>query len=234
MVAKMSKLPNNFIYLDEIDNRIISDIRYAGDLNFVGERIRGYEANRAIMLKPVAQSLSKVQDIISQDGFLLVVYDAYRPTTAVEHFVDWANDTANQSMKKDFYQFINKEDVFSLGFISKRSAHSRGIAVDLTIIPKERALYPLSSINKTSRKLNDGREFIFIDDNTLDMGSHFDLFDLASYHDTDLISKAHSDNRNYLKRVMIENGFQPYSKEWWHYSLKDPINETIFFDFAVK
>jgi D-alanyl-D-alanine dipeptidase len=230
----MSNLQNNFVYLDEIDNRIIVDIRYAGDLNFVGEKIRGYEVNRAIMLKPMAQCLSKVQDLLLEDGFSLVIYDAYRPTTAVEHFVDWANDTANQSMKKDFYQFINKEDVFSLGFISKRSAHSRGIAVDLTIIPKERALYPIAYIKKISRKLNDGREVIFIDDNTLDMGSHFDLFDPASYHDTDLISKTHSDNRNYLKNIMVANGFVPYSKEWWHYSLKDPINETIFFDFAVK
>ena len=39
------------------------------------------------------------------------------------------------------------------------------------------------------------------------------------------------ENRRLLQNVMIKNGFKPYSKEWWHFTLEnEPFTET-YFDF---
>jgi len=40
----------------------------------------------------------------------------------------------------------------------------------------------------------------------------FDLDDLASSHDSKIIPQDNIDNRNYLKEVMLENGFEVYEK----------------------
>lgn len=61
-----------------------------------------------------------------------LVYDAYRPQKAVDHFVRWSK---NQDEKnKNLYPRVNKKDVFRLGYIAEKSGHTRGSTVDLTII----------------------------------------------------------------------------------------------------
>ena len=44
------------------------------------------------------------------------------------------------------------------------------------------------------------------------MYTSFDLDDLASSHDSKIIPQDNIDNRNYLKEVMLENGFEVYEK----------------------
>ena len=53
-------IPEEFVYLDEIDNTILYDIRYAGAMNFVGLVIDGYFVNRPVMTKALANQLSKI------------------------------------------------------------------------------------------------------------------------------------------------------------------------------
>lgn len=227
-------MQESFVYLDEIDSSILFDIRYAGPINFTGSVIDGYHTNRPVMTRDLAHALSKIQKIIDKDGFSLVIYDAYRPQKAVEHFLRWSQDSHNQSMKTKFFPYIDKENSFDLGFISKRSAHSRGSTVDLTIIEKNKPLRQTHDLKYQTRTLNDGREILFIDDGTVDMGSHFDLFDEASFHQNSLMSEHHMANRKYLRDVMMSNGFDDYRKEWWHYSLlAEPFPETSF-NFDVK
>ncbi|OMC76558.1 peptidase M15, partial [Paenibacillus odorifer] len=37
-----------------------------------------------------------------------------------------------------------------------------------------------------------------------------------------------------LKEVMVKQGFKPYSKEWWHFTLiKEPFPKQ-YFDFKVE
>lgn len=222
-------LPEEFVYLDEIDNSILYDIRYAGVMNFVGAVVDGYFANRPIMTKALANQLIKIQKLVNKDGFSLVIYDAYRPQKAVDHFSKWSEDNSLQNMKSKFYPYIDKEKSFELGFISKKSAHSRGSTVDLTIIELGKSLKNIHEINFEHRILKDGREFVFLDDNTLDMGSHFDMFDEASFHINTLLDEKYLSRRRYLRNVMMQNGFDDYRKEWWHYCLLDePFPQTIF------
>ena len=227
-------MQESFTYLDAVDSTILYDIRYAGSMNFVGKVVDGYQANRPVMTHELAKALSKVQKVVNKDGLSLVVYDAYRPQKAVDHFAKWSEDNYNQSMKTKFYPYINIANAFELGFIAKRSAHSRGSTVDLTLIDQSKTLKQPHEIACKSRILKDGREILFLDDGTVDMGSHFDLFDEASFHQNDLISEKHMSRRKYLRNVMMKHGFDDYRKEWWHYSLiNEPFPETGF-NFDVK
>ena len=72
-----------------------------------------------------------MQQDLAPQGFGLKVFDCYRPTRAVAHFVRWARDVKDVKRKADFYPDVDKRDLFRLGYISNRSGHSRGSTVDL-------------------------------------------------------------------------------------------------------
>lgn len=226
-------LPDQFVYLDQVDNSIQYDLRYATKLNFVGEVVDGYKTNRIITTLALAQALSNVQKIVAKDGYSLMIYDTYRPVKAVEHFVRWAKSDTVVDVKSIYYPYIDRSRSFELGYISNKSAHSRGSTVDLTIIEKSSKLRSINEIVRTARKLSDGREIIFLDDGTVDMGSHFDLFDAASWHRPSLFTGEFLQRRQYLQNIMISNGFTDYSKEWWHYSLNNEPFPNIRFDFDI-
>ncbi len=225
-------LPEGFVYLDEVDSSILYDIRYATELNFVGTILDGYKANRSVMTAVLAKVLSHMQKEVSKDGLSLVIYDAYRPKKAVRHFARWANDS-EQKMKKEYYPYIDKSQSFELGYISETSQHCKGSTVDLTLIDKSLSLRSHNQITPQNRKLLDGREILFLDDGTVDMGSSFDLFDEASWHQNESVPKKYFDSRQYLRNLMIANGFDDYRKEWWHYRFMDEPFPDTDFDFDV-
>lgn len=171
--------------------------------------MRGYEAPQAILSLPAAEALKIAADILKKQGFSLKIFDAYRPQRAVDHFVQWAQDLHDQKMKDKFYPEINKKDLFSLGYLAKRSGHSRASVVDLTLLYLET------------------REEV-------DMGSFFDYFGSISHHDTDLINKEQTRNRQILRDAMVEAGFLPYYAEWWHYQLKNEPYPNTYFDFVIE
>lgn len=228
-------LPNDFVYIDQTHPDIITDLRYFSKLNFTGDFVPGYFANKAIMTEKAANALAKIQDKVSKDGFNLVIYDTYRPIKAVESFIDWAAGSSEDSdAKRDFYPYVDRNKAFEMGYISSRSAHSRGSTVDLTLIEKTSSLKEHHEIIPIERELPDGRIFHFLDDGTLDMGSHFDLFDKASWHEDSLFSGEYLERRTYLQSIMKEHGFDDYRKEWWHYCLLDEPHPETRFDFNVK
>lgn len=227
-------LPKNFVYIDEVTTDIQFDARYFTDLNFLGEVVDGYHVNRIVMTEHLAEALCKIQEIVSRDGFSLVLYDAYRPQKAVDHFVRWTESEEKPEVKKAFYPTIDKSKAFELGYMSKRSAHSRGSTVDLSLIESSKKLLPTSEVKKIERELPDGRIFTFLDDNSIDMGSHFDLLDRASWHQDSLFSGEILELRTYLRRIMMENGFDDYRKEWWHYVLINEPFSNEYFNFDVN
>src|SRR5258708_37111170 len=75
------------------------DMRYFGTDNFVGARVDGYEAARCLMTQQAALALAAVQRDLAPRGFGLKVFDCYRPTRAVAHFVRWARDVRDVKRK---------------------------------------------------------------------------------------------------------------------------------------
>jgi len=227
-------LPLEFVYIDQVHPDIRFDIRYFSKLNFTGEIIDGYCVNRSIMTKAAANAIAKVQEIVAKNGLDLVIYDSYRPIKAVEHFFRWSQSASDDSnVKENFYPHIQKSNAFELGYIGRQSSHSRGSTIDLSLIEKSSALKAHKDITPSKRLLPDGRIIHFLDDGTLDMGSHFDLFDKASWHQDSIFSGEYLERRTFLRKIMMENGFDDYRKEWWHYCLIDEPFPDKRFDFDV-
>ncbi|CAF0775868.1 unnamed protein product [Brachionus calyciflorus] len=225
-------LPESFVYLDEINPRIITNLRYLTKENFMNQKVIGYEANRVILTKQSAIALNEAWKEFNSRGFNIVIYDAFRPTRAVQNFVSWAEDkNANQINKPSYFPYIDHDKTFDEGYIANRSGHSRGSTIDLTIINSDKSLQNVVRINRT---LSDGRQILFLDDNTLDMGSSFDLFDKASNTLSNLVNETAHQNRLLLKNVMEKNGFVNYELEWWHYTLKNEPFPDTYFDFQIK
>lgn len=223
-----------FVYLHDIDPSIRISLRYITDENFVGACVDGYKKPAVIMTKQAAQALKNVQEDVKKDGYSLVVYDAYRPQEAVNHFMRWSKEVEDQRMCSHYYPRVDKADVFKLGYVAERSGHSRGSTVDLTLIKETEKLH---DVVEKKRTLLDGFTITLLDDGTVDMGSSFDLFDAASHYENNLISPEFKQLRTYLKEKMEKHGFKNYSEEWWHFTLRnEPYSadqDSSYFNFPV-
>ena len=201
--------PSGFVVLADYVPHIVQEIRYYSTYNFIGERIDGYEEPCAILTLEAARALKAVSVEMLVQGYRLKVFDAYRPSRAVKHFVFWGIEDQDVRMKPYFYPELEKQELFSKGYVASKSSHSRGSTVDLTLLD-----------------MNTGKE--------LDMGSPFDLFSEVSHPDYRGITQAQYENRMLLQRVMLRNGFEPIDCEWWHFTLgQEPYPDT-YFDFPVS
>ncbi|MCC8417239.1 MAG: M15 family metallopeptidase [Rickettsia endosymbiont of Bryobia graminum] len=227
-----SNLPENFVYLDQIDSTILQSMIYYDNKNFIGERIHGYKAPRTVLTVQTAIALKDIQQDLKNDNYSLVIYDAYRPYKAVQHFVNWGMNINDQKMKEFYYPYISKSEIFKLGYVSNRSAHCRGSTVDLTIIELGKTLE--KNPKPIMRDLKDGRSIAYFNDNTVDMYSSVDLMDLASAHESNLIPEQYLQNRNYLRSKMTKHGFKEYEVEWWHYTLENEPYKDRYFDFDIE
>ncbi|WP_238382819.1 M15 family metallopeptidase, partial [Cognatilysobacter segetis] len=108
------------------------DIRYAGRDNFVGAPVRGYEAPKCLLLRPAADALAQVAHDLAQDGYVLHVFDCYRPQRAVRHFVEWAHGSDDPRSKRAHYPDVDKSTLLG-SYIAETSGHSRGLTLDLTL-----------------------------------------------------------------------------------------------------
>ena len=123
----------DFVMLSDHIPHIIQEIRYFSTFNFVGDRINGYEEPIALLTKEAARALLAVNNEMMVKGYRLKIYDAYRPVTAVKHFIFWGIEDQDIRMKQYFYPGLEKQELFNRGYIAKRSSHSRGSTVDLTL-----------------------------------------------------------------------------------------------------
>ena len=201
--------PSGFVLLADYVPHIVQEIRYYSTYNFIGERIDGYEEPCALLTKEAARSLKAVAGEMIVQGYRLKVFDAYRPTCAVKQFVLWGIEDQDVRMKPYFYPELEKQELFAKGYIAKQSSHSRGSAVDLTLLD-----------------MKTGKE--------LDMGSPFDLFSEASHPDYRGITDGQYENRMLLQHVMVRNGFVPLDCEWWHFALKNEPYPDTYFAFPVS
>lgn len=226
-----SKLPESFVYLDQINPKIFSNLRYLTTENFMHEKVIGYKKNRIIMTYKAAIALNEAWKVFNSKGYNIVIYDAFRPTRSVQNFVKWAEDkNANQINKASYFPYVDHDKVFDEDYIANRSGHSRGSTIDISIIELGKSLQNVVRINRT---LSDDRQIIFLDDNTIDMGSSFDLFDKASNTLSNLVTETSRQNRLFLKNVMELNGFVNYELEWWHFTLKDEPFPDTYFNFEI-
>jgi CubicO group peptidase (beta-lactamase class C family)/D-alanyl-D-alanine dipeptidase len=105
----------DLVELTKLDPTIKLDIRYATTNNFLGTVF--YSEPRAFMQRPAAEALVRANRKLKEQGYGLLVHDAYRPWYVTKVFWDATPDD-----KKIF-----------VADPSKGSRHNRGAAVDLTL-----------------------------------------------------------------------------------------------------
>ncbi len=224
-------LPEKFVYLQDIDPTILQEVRYALFHNFTGRPIPSYNAPVIIVTEPVAHSLKAVQEELKPFQLTLKVYDGYRPQDAVDSFSVWAEDSADTLMKAEFYPTLDKPDLFK-GYIAKRSSHTRGSAVDLTIVPLPVPPQPTWNPGDPilDGRLPKGERF---NDNSIDMGTGFDCLDELAHTMNPALPPEVRTNRLLLKTLMEKHGFENYWREWWHFGLVNEPYPDTYFNFPV-
>ena len=150
-------------------------LAYATPDNFTGAPV--YKNAHCFLHADAAAKLDHAIELAARLGYRFLIFDALRPSEA-----QWA--LWNHTPDPDF-----------LADPRKGSPHSRGVAVDLTLLDGE------------------GR--------ALDMGTGFDAFTPHSHHGSGAISVKAQKNRLLLLGIMSTAGWDFYSKEWWHYQLFD-------------
>ena len=200
---------SGFVLLSDYVPAVIQEIRYYSTYNFVGDRIDGYEQPCAIMTKEAARVLKEISNKLNVMGYRIKVFDAYRPATAVRHFTLWGVDDLDLRMKPFFYPDLEKQELFRKGYIARKSSHSRGSTIVLTLLD-----------------MKTGKE--------VDMGSPFDYFSEMSHPDYKGVTKEQYENRMFLQDMMVRGGFEPYDCEWWHFTLRDEPYPDTYFDFPVS
>ena len=191
----------------------------------------GYDAPECILQRRVAEALARAQAELREQSLGLKVYDCYRPARATRAFLRWiGDDTASGS--KRYFPRTDKSTLHMQGYISPNSAHSRGIAVDLTLVrlpAAEQQAFDRSArhgpCNGRCERPGAGQ--------LARHGHGLDCFDVMSQtNSAGRIQRAERGMRRLLRTMMRKHGFQSYWREWWHFSFATRARRAR--DFAIE
>ena len=160
------------------------DIAYATSNNFTDAPV--YDRAACFLHPDAADCLQRAILYASELGYRIKIFDAFRPSEA--QFKLW-----NHTPDPDFLADPNRG-----------SPHSRGVAVDLTLIDAQ--------------------------GDALEMGTAFDAFTPLSHHGAHDISAEAKRNRLILLGIMTSAGFDFYRNEWWHYQLFNSRDYALYSD----
>lgn len=173
------------VEITESSHDVLIDIAYATANNFTGKPV--YSAAKCYLHPEAEACLSHAIELAKPQGWKLKIFDAFRPTEAQWKLWEHTPDP-------DF-----------LADPRRGSPHSRGVAVDLTLV------------NRAT-----GQE--------LDMGTAFDAFTPLSHHGNRDVSSEAQHNRLLIMGLMTTAGWDFYRNEWWHYQLFNSRDYTLYSD----
>ena len=160
------------------------DLLYGRRDNIAGRRL--YRRPRCLLHPDAAACLARAVALAGEQGLRLKITDAFRPVEA-----QWA-----------LWQAC--PDANYVAHPRKGSPHSRGVAVDVTLIDAAGA--------------------------ELDMGGPVDELGENGHHDAPGIVPEQRARRLLLLGIMTAAGFDWYVREWWHYQLFDPRRYPLLTD----
>ena len=163
------------VEIAEASHGVRIDLRYGAADNFTGRPV--YRHPRCYLHADAEVLLMRAVDLARRQGLGIKIFDAFRPAEA-----QWA-------------LWTHTPDPEFLADPRRGSPHSRGVAVDLTLVDSA------------------GVE--------LDMGTGFDAFTPLSHHGSVAVGQTAQRNRFLLLGLMTAAGFDFYRNEWWHYQMFD-------------
>ena len=165
------------------------DVRlaYAGSDNFMGAPV--YTNGSCWLHADAAEALARAIALAAKQDLRFLITDAFRPSEA-----QWA-------------LWRHTPDPDYVADPRRGSPHSRGVAVDLTLI------------DRTGE--------------TLDMGGPVDDLTPRGHHDAADLTPDQRRNRLLLLGIMTAAGWDWYWREWWHYQLFQPRRYPVLTDRAA-
>ena len=176
---------HGFADIEAIDPTIQLDIRYATVHNFTKAKI--YDCPKCLLRPEAAEALKRAHKVLQNKGLRFKMFDCYRPGPYQQRLWD----------KVPNPDYVTPP--------AKGSMHSRGAAVDLTIVDAN------------------GHE--------LDMGTPYDFFGKEAHTDYTQLSATVQANRKLLRTTLEAVGFKGIRTEWWHFSyqIKDfPLSSYVW------
>lgn len=178
----------------------ITDMMYARSNNMVGRAVYeeiGY-GNKAYMHEDVKNALLKLVPFLEENKLKMRICDAYRPPIAHQKLLE----------------IIPRSQALFFAETPEKSNHCHGTAVDvcLTDIKGNNLVYP------TEIDAYEGRFQEQV------ANGYFDEFQkhlIKARHDYTETSDEAIKNRQQLKLIMENIGFEAISHEWWHYNIKN-------------
>lgn len=228
--APAAGIPEGFVYLRALDPELPQDMRYAGRHNFTGRPLPGYVAGECVLLRPVAEALVRVQKELRANNLSLKVHDCYRPVRAVKAFGVWAGQPVAGPEEKAWFPRLEKTELYGKGWIAKKSGHSTGYVVDLTLIDWPAGAEPKPPAGPVSCAADAAARGV---PEKTDLGTAFDCFDAKSNTASPEIPAAAKSRRAILIGAMAREGFKNYHKEWWHFSHTSQPKDAPAFDFEI-
>jgi len=171
--SQIIEMASELVDIQTIIPTIQIDLKYATKDNFTGQIV--YNFSCCLLHKDAALKLRDVQAEFESRGLGLKVWDGFRPMEA-----QWK-----------FWKLVPDERYVSDP--RKGGRHTRGTAVDLTLVTKA------------------GQELL--------MPSAFDDFSEKAHRDYMGASEEAIRNRELLQEVMERHGFIGIPTEWWHFDL---------------
>ncbi|MBC7778001.1 MAG: D-alanyl-D-alanine dipeptidase [Phycisphaerae bacterium] len=171
--------------MTRLDPSIRLDIKYATTDNFTKSKI--YDCPACLLRPEAAQAIVKAQKALKKNGLGLKMFDCYRPRPYQQRLWD----------KVPNPDYVTPP--------AKGSMHSRGAAVDLTIVDAS------------------GKE--------LDMGTPYDFFGREAHTDNNNLPQKVLANRRILRVAMEAVGFKGIRTEWWHFSYQNkewPLSDYVW------
>lgn len=191
------------------DNHFINHMMYATTENMTSTAVYaafGIEVNEGYLHRDAYQALLKLIPVLKKKNLRLKIYDAFRPARAHEKLRD----------------IVPIENFFATK--PERSNHCRGTAVDLCLCDEygNDLEYPTQVDGYTpefAAEVKNGVSENFI--KHLQKARH-------DFYAPDYIQAA--TNRDYLREIMSDAGFDSIMHEWWHYDLRvsEPYPTIIY------
>ncbi len=152
---------------------VVLDIAYARTDNLAGRVL--YRRPALLLHREAAAALRRAMALAGEAGYRLCLFDGYRPASAQAALFAACPDPA----------YVTPPEI--------GSAHSRGVAVDCTLIDPDGV--------------------------RLAMGTGFDDMSPLAHHARLELGREIQINRALLCGFMCAAGFEPLASEWWHYQL---------------
>lgn len=164
-----------WVNIEDLNKEIVLDLRYATTNNFMELQI--YDCPKCLMRLATAKALLKAQAELKEQGLGFKMFDCYRPQSA--QYKLWKKVPDRRYVAPP----------------SRGSMHSRGGALDLTLLNLE-----------TQEQL--------------EMGTHYDYFGKEAYWVNQDLPQEVLDNRQLLRTTLEKHGFKTVTTEWWHFNYR--------------